>query len=223
MLLAALPAGPARRPWWRRLLDWRRREVPYAGQRPRLRRSGGHLVRWVVLLVIAGVVAYAADAWSGTAVADVEDHFAHRTITFATTVTASSSDPGHPVANLHDGYNNTWWGTGEQGDGAGVHVDATFAQPINLLDIVITPGAGVAQDAFTAQSRPQTIQVTLTRADGTSTSTMLTLPDSPGPETFAIHGNDTTKVRFTIESAYRASAGPGTEVAIAEIEFFAKS
>jgi hypothetical protein len=223
MLLAEQPGGPARRPWWRRLLDWRRREIPYAGQRPRLKMGPGQLFRWAVALVIAGAVAFAADTWGGTAVAGVEDHFAHPTITFASTVTASHSDPGHPVAKLHDGFNNTWWGTGETGDGSGVHVDATFAQPIDLLDLVITPGAGTSQQAFTAQSRPQTIDVTLTSADGSSTSTVLTLSDSPGAVPFAVHGNDITAIRFTIESAYLTSAGSNSEVAIAEIEFFVRS
>src|SRR5262249_14404667 len=137
--------------------------------------------------------------------------------------TASSSDPGHPVADLHDGYYNTWWGTGETGDSAGVHADVTFAQPINLLDIVITPGAGTAQDAFTAQSRPPTIEVPLTSADDTSTSATLTLADSPGAQTFGVHANDIAKIRFTIQSAYLGPSSPRTEVAIAEIEFFARS
>ena len=223
LLLAGPPAAPARLPWWRRLLDWWRRPVPYAGQRPRLRRGPGQLIRWAAALVAAGVVAVAASVWGGTAVADVEDHFAHRVIVFAGTFTASRSDPGHPIANIHDGFNNTFWGTGETGDGAGVQVDAAFAQPVNLLDVVITPGAGVSQDTFTAQSRPQTLEVTLTSAGGTSTSTTFTLPDSPGPETLRVRGNDITGVTFTIESAYLSSASTQTEVAIAEIEFFAKS
>ena len=222
MSLAAQP-GAVRRPWWRRLLDWRHRPVPYAGQRPRLRRNPGQLARWIVTLAIAGVLVIAGVVWGGAAVAAVEDHFAHPSIVFASTVTASHSDPKHPVGNVHDSHNNTWWGTGETGDGSGVHVDAAFAQPIGLLDVVITPGAGISQDTFTAQSRPQTILVTLTNADGATTSSTLTLPDSPGPKTFAIHGSDVTSIRFTIESAYLASTGQGTEVAIAEIEFFAKS
>jgi hypothetical protein len=144
-------------------------------------------------------------------------------VVFASTFTASSSDRAHSVSDLHDGYNNTWWGTGRTGDGAGVYVDATFNQPINLLDTVITPGAGVAEDAFTAESRPQTIKVTLTMADGTTTNSTITLPDSPGPDTFSIHGNNVTSIRFTLESAWLASPGPDIQVAIAEIEFFDKS
>jgi hypothetical protein len=203
------------------MLDWRRREIPFAGQRPRLRRGPGQLVRWVVTLVIVGAVAGAAATWGGTAVAAVQDHFAHPNFQPVTTMTASSSDSGHPVANLHDGYNNTWWGDGETGDGTGVHVDATFAQPENLLDVIITPGAGLAQDTFTAQSSPQTLTMTMTTADGTTTSQTLSLHDSQGPQPFAVHGTDITKVRFTIDSVYQGSSSRA-EVAIAEIEFFVK-
>jgi hypothetical protein len=228
MLLDRRPA-PERLPWWRRLFDWyrqsgwRHRELPYAGERPRLRRGTGRLARWLVLAVIAVLAAVAAGTWAGAAVTDVKDHFAHRYPVFATTVTASHSDPEHPVSDLHDGFNNTWWGTGEAGDGAGVSVDAAFAQPINLLDIVITPGAGVRPDVFTAESRPQVIEVTLVRADGSSTETTITLADSPGPETFAIQGADVAGVRLTLQSAYLAQPSSATEVAIAEVEFFASS
>jgi hypothetical protein len=228
-MLLALRPDPEHLPWWRRMLQWcrrfgwRYRELPYAGQRPRLHRGSGRLARWLVFAVVVGLVAFAADTWAGAAVTNVKDHFAHPTIVFASSVTASQSDPHHPIANIHDGFNNTFWGTGETGDGAGVQVNATFPGPTDLLDIVITPGAGVSQDTFISESRPQTIGVTLTSADGSSTSTTLTLPDSPGPDTFAIHGSDITTIRFTIESAYPASAGSNTEVAIAEIEFFASS
>jgi hypothetical protein len=228
-MLLTLRPDPAHLPWWRRLFHWfrrfglRRGELPFAGQRPRLRRGPGRLVRWLGLAAVVGLLAFAADTWAGAAVTDVKDHFAHRYRVFPTAFTASHSDPAHPVADLHDGYNNTWWGTGEAGDGAGTYVDATFDQQINLLDIIITPGAGVEQDAFTAQSRPESVKVTLLRASGTGTTTTITLADSPGPETFAIQGSDVVSVRLTIESAYLAASSSSSEVAIAEVEFFASS
>jgi hypothetical protein len=115
-------------------------------------------------------------------------------------------------------------GTGESGDGAGVYVDAVFAQPVDLLDVVVTPGAGAAQDAFTQESRPQTLSVTLYRADGGSTSQRIDLNDSPGAETFAVRGDDVVRIRFTVVSAYLAqTAGTGAETAIAELEFFCRS
>jgi len=228
-MLLALRPDPAHLPWWRRLFNWcrrfgwRRRELPFAGQRPRLRRGPGRLVRWLVLAAVVGLVVFAADTWAGAGVTNVKDHFAHRYEVFPSTFTASHSDSAHPVADLHDGYNNTWWGTGEAGDGAGAYVDATFDQQINLLDLIITPGAGVEADAFTSESRPESVKVTLLDANGNSTSTTITLDDSPGPETFAIQGNDVVSVRLTLESAYLAESQSATEVAIAEVEFFASS
>jgi hypothetical protein len=227
-MLLTLRPQPAHLPWWRRMLQWcrfgwRRRELPYAGQRPRLRRGSGRLGRWLVLAVVVGLVAFAADTWAGAAVTNVKDHFAHRYQVFPTTFKASRSDPAHPVGDLHDGFNNTWWGTGEADDGAGVYVNATFDQPINLLNIVITPGAGVEQDAFTERSRPESIKVTLLSANGGTSNTTITLADSPGPETFAIQGSGVVSVRLTLESAYLAQPSSGTEVAIAELEFFASS
>jgi hypothetical protein len=229
-MLLALRPEPAQLPWWRRMfawgrrLWWRRHELPYAGQRPRLRRGFGRLARWLVIAAVVGLVLFAADTWAGAAVTNVKDHFAHRYPVFPSVVTASHSDPGRPVADLHDGYNNTWWGTGVAGDGDGVHVDATFDQPINLLDIMITPGAGVAQDVFTSQSRPESIEVSLLDANGGSTSTTITLADTPGPQAFAIQGSDVVRVRLTLESAYLApQSSPPAEVAIAEVEFFASS
>jgi hypothetical protein len=195
----------------------------YAGQRPRLRRGPGRLARWLVLAAVVALVAFAADTWAGAAVTNVKDHFAHRYEVFPTTFTASHSDPAHPVADLHDGFNNTWWGTGEAGGGAGAYVDATFDQQINLLDLIVTPGAGVEADAFNAESRPESIKVTLLHANGSDTSTTITLADSPGPETFAIQGSDVVSVSLTIESAYLAESQSATEVAIAEVEFFASS
>lgn len=227
-MLLALRPDPDHLPWWRRMftwcrgLLWRRRELPYAGQRPRLRRGSGRLGRWLVLAVVVGLVAFAADTWGGIAVTNVKDHFAHP-YPVPAAVTASHSDPAHPVADLDDTYNNTWWGTGEAGSGTGTYVTATFGQPVNLLDIIITPGAGIEQDAFTAQSRPESIKVTLTSASGSSTNTTITLADSPGPETFAIHGSGIASVRLTLESAYLAQVPARTEVAIAETEFFASS
>jgi hypothetical protein len=216
-----------RRPWWRRLLDYCRgwflpsyREIPYAGQRPRLHLGPARLVRWTGLAAVVAAAVFAGDTWGSAAVLNVKDHFAHPDQVFASTVTASRSDPAHPVAKLHDGFSNTFWGTGVTGDGAGTHIDAGFAQPVNLLDIVITPGAGAQPDAFNSQSAPETIRVTLTKTDGTSTSSTITLADSPGAQTFGIRGDGVSSVRLTLESAYTVQA-PGAEVAIAEIEFFA--
>lgn len=223
MSLADKPGeAPVRLSWWRRVFHWRPREVLYAGQRPRLARNPGRLTRWIVALAVVIVLAVVGGVWGPDAVNAVEDHFAHPSITFASSVTASHSDANHPASMLHDSYNNTWWGTGVTGPGTGTYVTATFNQPIDLLDIVITPGAGVQQNAFISQGRPEQVKVTLNSAGGASTSSTITLSDSPGAQTFSIHGRDVNSVRFTIESSYTP---PGTdkECAISELEFFSKS
>lgn len=213
------PISPRRRPWWRRMLDWRHREPPYAGQRPRLRRGTGRLVRYGVWGVVIAALVVLGLREAKPATMTVEDHFMHPVSTGPSGMTASREDPRHPVADLHDDYNNTWWGSGLTGDAAGVHLDATFDQPVDLLDVVITSGAGTQPDVFAGESRPQAIDLTLYRADGTTSTSHVTLADTPGPQVFAVRGDDVTHVRFTIESSYNAAASPSTEVAIAEIEF----
>lgn len=225
MSLADRPGTPAvRLSWWRRMLGRDAREVLYAGQRPRLGRNPGRLTRWLTALAVVIILAVVGGVWGPDAVNGVEDHFAHPSITYASTVTASRSDPHHPASMLHDGYSNTWWGAGVTGPGTGTSLTATFNQPIDLLDVIITPGAGVQENAFVQQNRPEQVQVTLTDSGNTSTTSVISLADSPGPATFAIHGTDITSIRFTIESSYLAGpAGANAECAISEIEFFSKS
>ena len=225
MSLAAGPGKVGRRPWWRRLLDWRRREVPYAGQRPRLRQGVGRLVRRIVLVALVVLVVVEIDLHAGTATTDVEDHFASPVQVYADSITASSQDPQHLAKLMADGFNNTYWGSDKQGDNTGVSIDAGFNQPIDLLDVIITPGATIEEDTFTTQSRPESLGVTLYKADGTSTQTTITFNDSVGPETFALRANDISKIQFTVKSIYQGNgaAADATELAVTQIEFFARN
>jgi hypothetical protein len=224
MSLAAR-TGVTRPMWWRRMWNWlrHRRETPYAGQRPRLRNGVGRPVRWAVTLAVVAVLGIEVDAHAGAAVTAVEDHFAKPVQVFATHWTASSSDPNHPLTKLYDSFNNTWWGPGAQGAGTGAYMNAEFDQPIALLDVIVNPGAGVEEDTFTSEWRPQSLDVTLTRADGSSTQTTITLNDNPGPQTFAVHGQDLTQIRLTVKSAYTADVSGFSELAVSDIEFFVRS
>jgi hypothetical protein len=220
-----------RRAWWWRLLYQRERELPYIGQRPRIRRGPGRLVRMVAQAAIVLIVIVAAIVWGPSAVTNIEDHFATPVWRAATTVTASSQDDfGYPATKLIDQGNNTWWedglpsaGNGTD-NGAGQWVQASFDTPLNLLDVMITPGASVTQSTFDEQASPHTVMMTLTDTNGKSSSQLITLADGPGPQPFSIHGNNIVTVRFTIESAYPASAAqsPNPEIAITELEFFSK-
>lgn len=63
--------------------------------------------------------------------------------------------------------------------------------------------------------------MTLVGPHGTSTTQTLRLPDSPGLRIFPVHGDGITEARFTITSV-NAEGGPGSQVAIADIEFFSR-
>ena len=224
MSLAARPGGPRRKVWWRRLLDWRRRPIPFAGQRPRLRHGIGRLVRWTIACALIVILAFEIDWHAGNAYMDVEDHFLKPVETPASTWSAPESSEQYPVKNVHDDYYDTWWASSTLGESVGVSLTAKFDQPVDMLDVIITPGAGTDPTTFYAESRPQIIDVTLKMANGKTTKTVLTFNDTPGPATFELRGNDVSDVVFTIESGFPGS-GPvqTTYLAISEIEFYTRS
>jgi hypothetical protein len=207
------------RPWWRRLLN-RDQETPWAGDRPRLRRTFDRIVTWVMaaavlaLLIVAGV--NTPDAIQAT-----RDHFAKRAPVAPDQFVASRSYPGHKPDLAFDKINNSWWGPGVSQSGKGEWIEARFAEPTRLLDLVITSGTSVRADQLSQSALPHRIKATITRKDGTTTTRDLVLDQSAGGQRRAFRVGEVTKVRFTIESAYGASAAK--QVAIAEIEFFGRS
>lgn len=76
MSMAERPEGPARLPWWRRLFRGNR-EVPWAGDRPRLRSGFGWILRWLAGAAALGLIIWGA-LNTGTAVQAIGDHFAKR-------------------------------------------------------------------------------------------------------------------------------------------------
>ncbi|MFI9269977.1 NADase-type glycan-binding domain-containing protein [Kitasatospora sp. NPDC052896] len=207
----------ARRPWWRRLLDFRGREQPWAGQRPRLRQGPWQLVRWVVTAVLVITLVICVSVWSGPAYQAVSDHFAHRVSIPPVGVTADYSDQNHPAKNVLDGYNNTWWGDGYSGVPNDLHLDFTFGQASHLLDVVITPGVSPDSSDEQAEATPHQIDLVATQADGKTVTTPITMAQF-GPQTFALHLTQVVKVRLEIKSAYNTM--PDKEIAVAEVEFF---
>jgi hypothetical protein len=208
-----------RLPWWRRLFN-RDGEQPWAGDRPRLRRTFDRIVTWVMaaavltLLIVAGVNAPAA-------VQATRDHFAKRAPVAPDTVAASRSYPGHKPDLAFDKINNTWWGPGVSQSGEGEWIEARFDQPTRLLDLVITSGTSTRTDQLSASALPHRLKATITAKDGKTTTRELTLDQSAGGQRRAFRVGEVTKVRFTIESAYAPSASK--QVSIAEIEFFGPS
>ncbi|MET8450195.1 zinc ribbon domain-containing protein [Streptomyces sp. NPDC005209] len=212
--------SPERRPWWRRVLDFRSRETPWAGDRPRLRRTFDRIVSWVVgalvltLLILAGANAPAA-------VQATRDHFAKRAPVAPDAVAASRSYPGHKPQLAFDKINNSWWGPGVSESGEGQWIEARFDEPTRLLDLIITPGVSTRPDQLSQSALPHRLKATITTKDGKTTTREITLDQGAGGQRRAFRVGEVTKVRFTIESAYAASAGK--QVSIAEIEFFGRS
>jgi hypothetical protein len=213
-------APPGRRPWWRRILDHRNREAPWAGERPRLRRSFEHILRWlgaaIVLTLLILVAIHIPDGVRAT-----RDHFAERAPVDPDGYSASNSFPDHSARRLFDKRNDTWWGPGVTESGAGEWVEARFEYPTRLLDLVITPGVSTRADEIDESALPHRIEARISMEDGTTTTRELTLDQGPGAQVRAFRAEGVTGVRFTLVSAH--GADPDKQVAIAEIEFFGPS
>jgi hypothetical protein len=219
MAMAGRPEDPQRRPWWRRLV-FGNREVPWAGDRPPLRRGLGRILTWAAgAAALALLITAALNV--GTAVQAVSDHFAKRAPVSPDSVSASRSYAGHGAGLAFDKYNNTWWGPGVSQSGDGQWIEARFQQPTRLLDLVITSGESTNPGDLSRSALPERIEAQVTTADGRTTSHYLTLDQATGGQSRTFRVGDATAVRFIIRSAYGAASNK--QVAIAEIEFFGVS
>ncbi|MFJ9563320.1 NADase-type glycan-binding domain-containing protein [Streptomyces fuscichromogenes] len=210
----------ARRPWWRRLFDFRNRQTPWAGDRPRLRRTFDRVLTWIVAaVVLTGITVLAVN--TPKAISATRDHFAKRAQVSPDSYRASRSYAGHKPDLLFDKLNNTWWGPGIVGGGEGEWVEAHFDEPTRLLNVVVTSGESTHNDQLKNSALPHRMKATIKTADGKTETREVILDQTAGGQVRALRAADVVSVRFTIESSYRA---PGrTQVAIAEIEFFGPS
>ncbi|WP_329053723.1 zinc ribbon domain-containing protein [Streptomyces violaceus] len=214
------PAGPARLPWWRRLGPFGSQEVPWAGDRPRLRRAFDRVLSWLgIVIVLSLLIVLVINIPQG--IQATRDHFAKRAEVSPDRFTASRYFPGHKPDLAFDKLNDTWWGPGVSQSGEGQWVEARFDQPTRLLDLIITPGVSTRPDKLRESALPHRVEATITGADGKKTTRQLTLDQGAGPQRRAFRVGAVTAVRFTIESAHGISASK--QVAIAEIEFFGPS
>ncbi|MBB5929495.1 NADase-type glycan-binding domain-containing protein [Streptomyces echinatus] len=212
--------APGRLPWWRRLRWSGDRETPWAGDRPRLRRAFDRVLGWAgAALVLALLAALVAGIPKG--VQATRDHFAKRAPVAPDGYRASRSFPGHKPQLAFDKLNNTWWGPGVADSGKGQWIEAEFAEPTRLLDLLITPGESTRPDQLSRSALPHRVEVRITGADGRTTTRTLNLDQGAGAQRVAFRVGEVTAVRFTLESAYQPS--PTKQVAIAEIEFFGPS
>lgn len=210
-------AAPARRPWWRRMLDWQNRPVPYAGQRPRLRRGPGQLARLLITLAIVLLLIIFASIFGGAAIEAIQDHFTTPRALPVQNITASTSGMGQPARNLLDGYSNTWWGTG--GTVAGASLDVTLQAPSTVLDVIVTPGAGREQAEYVSQDSPKSLTLTMTSQNGQQTTQTLSLPSAAGSQIFPVHAKNISKIRVVVGPAYPGSS-PDGQIALSGLEFF---
>ncbi|WP_052434603.1 NADase-type glycan-binding domain-containing protein [Streptacidiphilus melanogenes] len=222
MSMEGRPEDPPKLAWWRRLPGFGPRRNPWAGERPRLRSDWSRVLGWLVAAAaVALVITLAVD--SGSVAQTVGDHFSKRVLIPPDTskTSASNSYPKHGPQLAFDEHNNTWWGPGFTGDDAGRWIQAGFDQPVDLLDVVISPGESTNASDLDSSALPQNLEADVTTADGKVHTTTLTLDPNVGPQTHALRFDSVVSVRFVIRSAYNASATK--QVAIAEIEFFGPS
>ncbi|MFG2621353.1 NADase-type glycan-binding domain-containing protein [Streptomyces sp. NPDC048507] len=212
--------APRRAPWWRRLFGGRRRETPWAGDRPRLRRVFDRIGTWITLAVVVALavlgLVYLPDGIRAT-----RDHFAKRAPVAPDRIAASRSYPEHAPELAFDKRSNTWWGPGVSQSGQGEWIEADFSEPTRLLDVVITPGVSAKADRIGESALPHRVTATITGKDGKVTTRRLTLDQGAGGQRRPFGVGEVTKVRLTIESSHAVSADK--QVAIAEIEFFGPS
>jgi hypothetical protein len=199
-------------PWWRRLRlpRWHR----FWG------RAGSAWPRRVVLLLVAaavvagGVLFYpaAGNLWQG-----LRDKLSTAAPVSLSQTTGNAAVPGHPVTSAVDGVTNQYWGAPSVGDWA----KFTFAQPIRLLGVVITPGASTDRTVFDQEARPIAVDLEITTSSGATTTLSITLADEPGSQTTDTGISDVTAVRLVIRAA--TPQAPGQSIALGEIEFFKRS
>ncbi|WP_405616612.1 NADase-type glycan-binding domain-containing protein [Streptomyces sp. NBC_00076] len=208
------------RPWWRRLFGFGNGEIPWAGDRPRLRRTFDRVVTWVTAAVVVALLITVA-IYTPDAIQATRDHFAKRAPVPPDRVVASRSYPQHKPELAFDMLNNTWWGPGVSESAEGEWIEARFDEPTRLLDVIITSGISARTEDRTKSALPHRLKATITTKDGKETTRQLTLDQSSGGQRRAFRVGEVTKVRFTIESAYQTSGSK--QVSIAEIEFFGRS
>ncbi|MFF3979393.1 NADase-type glycan-binding domain-containing protein [Streptomyces sp. NPDC055808] len=193
---------------------------PYAGQRPALHRNRK---RWIArVLIAAAVVGVVVGGIVGgpPAARAVQDHFAKRVAVHPTEWKASHSDSKHGPELAGDSYSNTWWGTGYAGDAEGTYLEATFGQPTDLLALLITPGTSKRTGQQSEQARPQEFDLIVTDTSGKQHLSHRSINDG-GVQQINVRVRDAASVRLTLRSAF--GAAKDKQVAIAELEFFARS
>ncbi|WP_328940454.1 zinc ribbon domain-containing protein [Streptomyces sp. NBC_00250] len=195
-------------------------EGPYAGRRPGLARDRS---RWIVrALIVTGIVVVVVGGIVGgpPAVRAVQDHFAKRVPVHPVAWAASHSAPKQDAKLAGDGYSNTWWGTGYAGDSAGQYMEARFAEPTDLLSVLITPGSSKNTTQADGQATPRTFELVVKDSSGETHVSQHRINDG-GTQRVDVRVRDALTVQLVLRTAWRAD--PTKQVAVAELEFFGRS
>lgn len=209
---------PKRPPWWRRLFTRGPRTLR-AGQRIRRRRLRFRVGYLFLAALLGGGVALAGPfrGQLDDAVDWVQGLLAN-TDQVDATATASSERKGHGAAFAVDGARNTYWAPAVSGDGRGQYLAFTFAEPVELAAVVISPGASDSQPEFKKQARPRLVKLSwATKAEGPR-AIQRELSNSAEEQTIDIGVAGITRLRLTVLSSYGVE--PGRLVAVGEVEFF---
>ncbi|WP_405861584.1 zinc ribbon domain-containing protein [Streptomyces sp. NBC_00090] len=195
-------------------------EGPYAGRRPGLNRDRSRLITRA--LIATAIVAVVVGGVTGgpPAVRAIQDHFATRVPVHPVAWVASHAAPKQDPKLAGDGYSNTWWGTGYAGDSAGQYLEARFAEPTDLLSLLITPGSSKNTTQADGQATPRTFELVVKDSSGETRVSQHRINDG-GTQRVDLRVRDALSVQLVLRTAWRAD--PRKQVAVAELEFFGRS
>lgn len=217
----AVSAAPAdRRSWWRRLVATLRTRRQAPSRRDRAATATARRILLIIALIcLFTVLAVVGPPLAKRAVNEIRDRTQEHVPLTPVRMAASSAHPTSQAHRIADGATNHYWAPA--GPAVKSWVEVTFANPVRLLDVVITPGISTDRSKFLTVARPEQMTIVGTRGDGRSTSATIRLRDKPGPQEFDVEMSDVVRVRLVVDSTY----GPVTQptVAIGEAEFFGRS
>ncbi|MEE1940297.1 zinc-ribbon domain-containing protein [Streptomyces sp. TRM 70361] len=206
----SVQAGP---PWWKRLL--RRREARRRGPSGRLRRP----LTWLALLLALAALAWVATVHGPSAVNAVRDRFSKPSSVRPESVRASSSAAGHPAELAVDGAWNRYWAPAADRAPDGQWLEASFAAPFRLTDLLFHSGSSDRADEYLRQARPASLTVTAWDEGGRKVGERtVVLEDRPGEQTVRLTVSDVSRLRLTVRTVH--GQRPSRLVALGEVEFF---
>lgn len=127
-------------------------------------------------------------------------------------VTASSSLPDHPAESAIDNTSNRWWAEGAEGNGEGESLVVTFAEPVDIAAVGVTPGAAETEE-FVAQPRPRQLHLVF----DTGVTADLNLSDEHEFQSFEVDAPGVTSVEVQVIEVWQGQSG--SDMALTTLEF----